>query len=58
MKLGRKLREGLGRDERVALVSFRLPATFCERACLGLITRLTSREKGDCKQSNVLTILD
>ena len=28
-----------------------LTATFCERACLGLNTRWTSREKADCKQS-------
>ena len=46
MKLGRERREGLERDEtvarekrnvfsRLALVSFRLAATFCEHACLG-----------------------
>ena len=41
--------ERLGRDKtlaRLALFSFRLTATFCERACLGFNTRQDLKRKG------------
>ena len=46
-------RIGTRRDgSTLAPVSFRLTTSYLERACWGLITCLTSREKVDCKQSS------
>ena len=51
-KIGTR-RHGRAREQkRLAPVSFHLTAGFCEHACLGLITRLSSRGKVDCKRSS------
>ena len=54
MKLGRERREGLGRVKTVARPSlFSFSRHFLRTRLLGIITRLTSREKADCEQSMI-----